>query len=73
MASMKLNELRLAEEDCTAAIGLDPAYMKSWQRRGSARKLQGRIREACADFEMALRLQPSSKALLQDFQACFAL
>ena len=46
MACLKLGEHRTAEEDCTAAIGLDPLYLKSWQRRGAARKEQGRLQEA---------------------------
>lgn len=71
MASLKLGETRLAEEDCTAAIALDPLYLKSWQRRGAARQEQGRLEEATADLEMALRLQPTSTALRKEFQACY--
>eukprot|EP00873_Tetraselmis_striata_P015733 jgi/Tetstr1/435997/TSEL_024878.t1 len=62
----------LAEADCSSAIALDPAYMKAWQRRGSARLALGKRSEACADFEMALRLSPSSAALRKEFQACMA-
>eukprot|EP00873_Tetraselmis_striata_P018996 jgi/Tetstr1/439260/TSEL_027702.t1 len=72
MASLKMGEHRLAEADCSSAIALDPAYMKAWQRRGSARLALGKRSEACADFEMALRLSPSSAALRKEFQACMA-
>mmetsp|Transcript_34972 Transcript_34972/g.99137 ORF Transcript_34972/g.99137 Transcript_34972/m.99137 type:complete len:483 (-) Transcript_34972:68-1516(-) len=72
MACLKLGEVSLAEEDCTAAVSLDPLYMKAWQRRGAARKQLGNLEGACSDCEMALRLQPGSAALQREFEACFA-
>ena len=55
MAHLKLGRLREAERDCTAALELDHLYLKAWQRRATARRAQGRLPEAVADYEEALR------------------
>lgn len=55
MASLKVGNLASAEQDCTAALALDPAYVKAWQRRSAARKELGRLLDAIDDLEQALR------------------
>ena len=73
MAALKEGLLAEAEADCTRALELDPAYLKAYQRRGAARKGLGRPLPAAQDYEEALRLEPTSKALRGERQACLAL
>lgn len=47
-----------AEDDCTAAISLDPGYAKAYYRRALARQKQGRLREAKEDANEAAQLCP---------------
>ncbi|CAK4082665.1 unnamed protein product [Aphanomyces euteiches] len=61
LVHLKVKNLSSAEEDCTAAIELDPKYFKAWSRRGMARFRRGKYAEAVADFEEALRLDPSNR------------
>lgn len=55
MARLKAGEAAAAEEDCSAALRLDAAYVKAWLRRSAARKLLGRRLDAIDDLEHALR------------------
>ena len=73
MAALKEGLLAEAEADCTRALELDPMYLKAYQRRGAARKGLGRPLPAAQDYEEALRLEPTSKALRAERQACLAL
>ena len=73
MARLKLGSFAEAEADCTAALALEPAYVKAYSRRGTARRQQGRPLPAALDFEAALRLEPTSKALRDERLTCLAL
>lgn len=70
MAELKLDEFSAAELDCTAALALDPCYVKAYLRRATATKELGKLLEAAEDYESALRLEPTSKSTLADRQAC---
>ncbi len=70
MAELKLDEFLAAESDCTAAIALDPCYVKAYLRRATAAKELGKLLTAAEDYENALRLEPTSKSTLADRQAC---
>ncbi len=70
MAELKLDEFSAAESDCTAAIALDPCYVKAYLRRATAAKELGKLLEAAEDYENALRLEPTSKSTLAHRQAC---
>jgi Tfp pilus assembly protein PilF len=45
---------------------LDPSYVKAWHRRATARKQLGQLLEAAADYEEALRLEPSNTTVQAD-------
>ena len=70
MAELKLDEFSEAQSDCTAAIALDPCYVKAYLRRATAAKELGKLLAAAEDYENALRLEPTSKSTLADRQAC---
>ena len=55
MAALKTGDAAGAEADCSAALDLDPAYLKAWQRRAAARARLGRPLDAIDDLEAALR------------------
>lgn len=55
--------------DCDAALALDPLYVKAYQRRAAAHRALGAGREAAADWEEALRLEPDNRATAADRDA----
>uniref|UniRef100_K3WSW6 Uncharacterized protein n=1 Tax=Globisporangium ultimum (strain ATCC 200006 / CBS 805.95 / DAOM BR144) TaxID=431595 RepID=K3WSW6_GLOUD len=61
MAYLRIKSFAAAEQDCSRAVLLDPTYVKGWTRRGMTRFRRGKYAEAIADFEEALRLEPSNK------------
>ncbi|KAG0056912.1 hypothetical protein BGZ83_002852 [Gryganskiella cystojenkinii] len=63
MAYLKYAE---AEADCTLGILLDKKNVKAHWRRGIARRSLGRLDESKHDFEAALVLDPSNKAVKED-------
>ena len=70
MAELKLEEYSATEADCTTAIALDAAYTKAYLRRAAAAKQLGKLLQATEDYEHALRLEPTSKAILADRRSC---
>lgn len=52
-----------AEQDCTLGLKLDSKNVKALWRRGISRRSLGRTEEAKKDFEQALALDPSNKAV----------
>lgn len=63
MAHLKLQRYDVAIEDATAALAIDPAHLKSLERRGAALLGQERYAEARRDLEAAVRLRPSDATL----------
>jgi hypothetical protein len=70
MALLKLNKHSEAEAACTAALALQPEYVKALQRRGAARKALGSYWAAVEDFEAALQLEPRNKQVQAERDAC---
>ena len=50
MCMLKLKEWKKAETDCSLALQVDPAHVKSYQRRASARNAMGMHRAALGDL-----------------------
>ena len=65
---MKQEKADKAEDDCSRALLLDPAYVKAWSRRGLARFKRGKYADSAADFHHAMGLDPENKELPQLFQ-----
>lgn len=55
MAHLKMGNALAAEQDCSAALQLDEAYLKAWLRRASARRALRCHLDAVDDLEQALR------------------
>ena len=68
MAYLKQNQYNNAEADCDTALSYEPDHFKSLQRRATARHALGKHRAAAQDVMRALRIEPSSKALLAQQQ-----
>eukprot|EP00854_Cymbomonas_tetramitiformis_P005126 gene5126-6235_t len=66
MAEIKLGKFQEAERDCSAALELDPVYIKALSRRGTARRHLGKYLESVTDFEAAILLEPGSKIHSQE-------
>ncbi|GJP68877.1 hypothetical protein CLOP_g25524 [Closterium sp. NIES-67] len=56
----KMGQLMQAEEDCSHAIHLSPAYCKAWFRRGCVRAAQKKFHSAVSDFKKALLLEEAA-------------
>lgn len=69
MALLKLGHFDQAQEDSTAALAIDPSYLKAYQRRATANKELGLYLAATMDYELALRLSPQSQALRAERKA----
>lgn len=63
MAFLKNREFAKAEEDCTLALKVDPAHVKSFLRRGTARNALGKHRLALLDFEKSAELDPKNRQI----------
>ena len=55
LAYLKSGDAGAAEADAGAALRMDAAFLKAWQRRAAARRALGRPLSAVADLEEALR------------------
>ncbi|GJJ73831.1 RNA polymerase II-associated protein 3 [Entomortierella parvispora] len=66
MAYLKLDMYTEAEADCSLGILLDKKNVKAHWRRGIARRSLGRLEESKRDFELALVLDPSNKAVKEE-------
>lgn len=53
MAHLKKKDWTKAEEDATSALSIDPAHIKSYQRRCAARSSLGKLRSALLDLSHA--------------------
>ncbi|GLC48652.1 hypothetical protein PLESTB_000121700 [Pleodorina starrii] len=72
MALLKLGRWQEAVDDCTAALRLDPSYVKAYQRRAAAHRQLGASLESARDWEAALRLEPDNRATAADRDAALA-
>jgi len=63
MAYIRQELFELAESDSSAALHLDPHYVKALSRRGLVRFKRGKYAEAAGDFARALELDPSNGEL----------
>ena len=68
MAYLKLKQFVESEADCTLALSHDPAYIKAYLRRGSARVALGKVESAVKDFKDALKLEPENKQAKQELE-----
>ena len=59
-ALLRLGRPGEAERAASSALELDPRSPKALYRRGAARRAQGRLAAAAADFDAAVRLDPSN-------------
>ncbi|KAF6213459.1 hypothetical protein GE061_011178 [Apolygus lucorum] len=69
MCYLKRNSPTEAENDCTQAIHLNPAYKKAYFRRAYARKLLGKWKKSCDDFEVILKMEPDNRIALVEYEA----
>ncbi|KAG0198749.1 RNA polymerase II-associated protein 3 [Mortierella sp. GBA30] len=66
MALLKLEKYPEVERDCTLGLHLDSRNVKALWRRGIARRSLGRPDEARKDFELALTIDPSNRAVKEE-------
>jgi len=68
-ATVRGPTLAKAIEHCTSALALAPDHAKALYRRGVARKGHGEWRDALADLQRAVQLDPKSKAARTELAA----
>ncbi|KAF9980511.1 hypothetical protein BGZ75_008346 [Mortierella antarctica] len=66
MALLKLERYSEVERDCTLGLTLDSRNVKALWRRGIARRFMGNLDAAVLDFELALKIDPSNKAVKEE-------
>lgn len=67
---IKLESYGTAILDANAAIALDPTYIKSYYRRGSANFALGKVKEARKDFRTVCKLKPKDADAKKKLAAC---
>ena len=70
LALLKLRAHAEVEEDCSAALALDPAHVKARLRRAQARQALGAYDGALEDLEAALEAEPRNGAARRRMQEC---
>ncbi|KAI7851023.1 hypothetical protein BDC45DRAFT_572395 [Circinella umbellata] len=68
MAYLKILKFKEAEQDCTSALKLHPKNLKAAWRRGVARRGLNQLDDARQDFEMALKIEPGNKVVLEELK-----
>lgn len=61
LAYLKTKEWMKAESDCNKVLSWEPQNIKALLRRGTAQKGKKCFREALADFQLVLELEPNNK------------
>lgn len=61
MAFLKQEKFAAAEQDCHWCLALDPTYVKGYLRQATARTGLKKYKEAIADYEKVLKLEPTNK------------
>lgn len=70
MAHLCCKHARLAEEDASESLALDPTYIKAYHRRGAARFALGKYGLALEDLEHALESRPDDPELNEKASEC---
>ncbi len=63
---LETGEFRLAKQSAEQAIDLNPKLPSSWAVRGRVMRVQGRTRQALADYHRALGYAPDDRQVLLD-------
>ncbi|TYZ62550.1 hypothetical protein PybrP1_009670 [[Pythium] brassicae (nom. inval.)] len=69
-AHMKTESYGLAIDDASAAIELEPSYIKAYYRRGSAELALGHHKKAVKDFKLVVRMKPADKDARSKLKLC---
>lgn len=67
---MKLESYGVVIEDATKAIEIDPTYIKSYYRRGSANLALAHHKLAVKDFKRVVKLKPNDKNAKMKLKIC---
>ncbi|TMW68806.1 hypothetical protein Poli38472_006274 [Pythium oligandrum] len=69
-AHVKSESYGLAIDDASAAIKLDPSYIKAYYRRGSANLALGHHKKAVKDFRLVAKMKPQDKDARNKLKLC---
>ncbi|KAF1795261.1 Metallo-dependent phosphatase-like [Phytophthora cactorum] len=69
-AHVKSESYGLAIEDASAAIELEPSYIKAYYRRGSAELALGHHKKAIKDFRLVVRMKPQDRDARAKLKLC---
>ena len=70
MAHIKLEAYGLAIADAEQAMKIDPSYIKSYYRRGSANLAIGKYKLALRDFKAVCKLRPNDRDARNKLKEC---
>eukprot|EP01036_Dinobryon_divergens_P048033 gene48033-64455_t len=70
LALIKLESYGSAIADANEAINLDPKYVKSYYRRGSANFALGKLKLALKDFKAVVKIVPNDPEAKKKLAAC---
>jgi serine/threonine-protein phosphatase 5 len=69
-AHVKSESYGLAIDDASAAIELEPSYVKAYYRRGSAQLALGHHKKAVKDFRLVVRMKPQDRDARAKLKLC---
>ncbi|KAG7383825.1 Serine/threonine-protein phosphatase 5 [Phytophthora boehmeriae] len=69
-AHVKSESYGLAIDDASAAIELEPSYIKAYYRRGSAQLALGHHKKAVKDFRLVVRMKPQDRDARAKLKLC---
>ncbi|POM79022.1 Serine/threonine-protein phosphatase 5 [Phytophthora palmivora] len=69
-AHVKSESYGLAIDDASAAIDLEPSYIKAYYRRGSAQLALGHHKKAVKDFRLVVRMKPQDRDARAKLKLC---
>ena len=67
---LKTGDLEECIDNCTESLRYVPRFVKTFLRRATALQHMGRFKEAIADYDEILSIEPSSKAAKEGKQKC---
>jgi len=56
--------------DASEAISIEPSYIKSYYRRGTAKLALGQLKQARTDFRAACQIEPNNKEARSKLNEC---